>query len=100
MELKILEEREREEFNKLATHPVQSWEWGEFRRKTGNEVVRVGIYDESSLKEVHQLTIHKIPKTKYKLAVLLKGPAPTEESLKLLNEFAKTQNFLFVRMEP
>lgn len=100
MQLKILEEQDKEEFNKLVSHPVQAWEWGEFRRKTGNEVLRVGIYEGDSLEEVHQLTVHPIPKTKYKLAVLLKGPSPTKESLLLLKDFAKTHNLLFVRMEP
>ncbi|MDO8452352.1 MAG: peptidoglycan bridge formation glycyltransferase FemA/FemB family protein [bacterium] len=100
MQLKILEDTDREEFNKLASHPVQSWEWGEFRRKTGNEVLRIGVYEGDSLKEVHQLTVHPIPHSRLKLAVLLKGPFPSAQTLKLLKVFAKEQNLLFIRMEP
>ena len=75
-----------------ATHPIQSWEWGEFREKTGNKVVRLlGGY---------QLTVHPIPYTNFKLAVFLKGPTPTKEMLNTLREFGREENLIFIRMEP
>lgn len=100
MELKELTESQKEQFDKLANHPVQSWEWGEFRKKTGNEVLRVGLYDGEALQEVYQLTVHPIPRSKFKLAVLLKGPRPTKTVLQLLKEFGKEKKFIFIRMEP
>jgi len=77
--------------NKIAQHPLQTWEWGEFRRKTGNEVLetKYGI-----------ITIHKLPFTNYKLGMFLKGPEPTSEMLHDLKEIGKKNNLIFIKLEP
>lgn len=74
-----------------ATHPVQSWEWGEFRKKTGNKVVRAAGY---------QLTIHRIPYTDFKIGIFLQGPAPNKEMLVALKKLALEENLIFIRIEP
>lgn len=78
-------------FNKAAGHPLQSWEWGEFRKKTGNEIIRFSF---------GQLTLHKIPKTKYKIGAFIKGPKPTTEIIEKLKKFAKKENLIFIKFEP
>lgn len=87
-------------FNNLAQHPMQSWEWGEFRVKTGNKILRLGLYDKSKLVEGYLLTLHRIPYTHKYVAMLAKGPAPTREMLKGLITWAKQENVVFVRIEP
>lgn len=100
MQIKILTDKDRVAFNKLAFHPIQSWEWGEFRQENGNTVVRVGKFVGKQLIEGHQLTVHKLPKTNYKAAMLLKGPLPSKEVLEYLKIFAKEEKILFIRLEP
>lgn len=79
-------------FNKKATHPLQTWEWGEFRQKWGNLVYRTTNY---------QLTIHPLPFFKnFKVGALIKGPIPTEKMIKELKAIAKKQNLIFIKMEP
>lgn len=78
-------------FNSLATHPLQSWEWGEFRRAWGNEVVRFPF---------GQLTLHNVPFLPYKIGTFEKGPKPTSQMLKNLKEFAKEKNLIFIKLEP
>jgi hypothetical protein len=83
---------EKDTFNTHASHPLQTWEWGEFRKKTGNIVYRTKSY---------QLTIHPIPLFKnFKVGALIKGPTPTPELLKELRQIAKEQNLIFTKMEP
>lgn len=79
-------------YNKQVSHPIQSWEWGEFRKKTGNEVLR--------LAPGYTLTIHPIPYVSYKLGVFLKGPKPTKTMLEVLRKIGQEKNLLFIRMEP
>lgn len=81
----------KEEFNKVATHPLQTWEWGEFREKWGNEVVRTpyGL-----------LTLHKIPFTPYKIGMFIKGPVPTKIMLDELRTLGKEKNLIFIKLEP
>lgn len=102
MKFKVKEvaESQKETFNKVITHPVQSWAWGEFRKKTGNRVVRLGLFSGKRLIEGYQLTIHRIPHTNLKLGVFLKGPKPSKEMLEGLREFAQKENLVFIRMEP
>ncbi|MFZ5932475.1 MAG: lipid II:glycine glycyltransferase FemX [Patescibacteria group bacterium] len=84
-------ELDKETFNKIATHPLQSWEWGEFRKRWGNEVVRLPF---------GQLTLHKIPFTPFAVGMFIKGPAPTQEMLNQLKGLAKKENLIFIKLEP
>lgn len=77
--------------NSVATHPLQTWEWGEFRRQWGNDIARFSF---------GQITIHKLPALPYKVAVFDKGPAPTKRMLAELKAYAKANNILFIKIEP
>lgn len=96
---KLVEEKDKKAFDKASTHPLQSWEWGEFRKETGNEVVRAGMFEGKSLKEAVQLTFHRLPMG-LKIGALIKGPKPSKELLVDLKELAKKENAIFIKMEP
>lgn len=76
---------------KLSNHPLQSREWGEFRKAWGNKVV----WTDWGL-----LTIHHIPFTKYNIGMFIKGPAPTQEMFNDLKKLAKENNLIFIKLEP
>lgn len=73
------------------THPLQSKEWGEFRRNWGNEILET---------KYGLLTIHKLPLTNYKVAMFEKGPAPTQTILNELRTLGKEKNLIFIKLEP
>lgn len=93
-------EKEKNDYNRLVDHPVQSWEWGEFRQKAGNQVLRLGVYNSRKLVAAYLLTIHPLPYTNYKIAMFAKGPAPSAIMIKALKEIAKKENLIFIRLEP
>lgn len=93
-------EKDRGAFNKVANHPLQSWEWGEFRKETGNEVVRLGKFKGDKLVNATQVVFSKIPKTKYKIGTVIRGPKPTKEMLTALRDLAKKENAVFIKIEP
>lgn len=72
-------------------HPLQSPKWGEFREKTGVKVVH-----ESGL----QITIHPVPRTKFTIGYLPKGPMPTREMTELLKKIGMQENCIFIQLEP
>ena len=78
-------------FNKTAGHPLQTWEWGEFRKKAGNEVVRF---------DFGQVTLHQVPFTNFKVGAFIKGPRPTKQILERLKKLARTENLIFIKLEP
>lgn len=98
--IREVSEREKEVFDRVVTHPMQSWAWGEFRKKTNVAVERVGVFGGNQLKKGYQVTIHSIPKTGYKIAYFPKGPMPDETQLELLKTLGKKYNCILVKLEP
>jgi len=92
--------RGKEEYNQTVNHVVQSWEWGEFRRKTGVKVIRLGKYERGKLVQGIQLTIHPLPFSKYTIGYLPKCPFPDEEMLQALEKIGKKENCIFIKLEP
>lgn len=83
------------EYNKLALHPLQAWEWGEARKKTGVEVLRL-----SDGKNVFQLTFHRLPMTNYRLGYLPRSIWPSKEILNFLYDYGKKNKIIFFKIEP
>jgi lipid II:glycine glycyltransferase (peptidoglycan interpeptide bridge formation enzyme) len=83
------------EYNKHALHPLQTWEWGEARKKTGVEILRL-----SDNKNVFQFTFHKIPKTDFKIGYLPRSVFPSKEILNYLFDYAKKNKIIFIKFEP
>ncbi|MEK7177806.1 MAG: peptidoglycan bridge formation glycyltransferase FemA/FemB family protein [Patescibacteria group bacterium] len=83
------------EYNKLALHPLQTWEWGEARKKTGVDILRL-----SDGKNVFQLTFHKVPKTDFKVGYLPRSIFPSKEVLNFLSDYCKKNKIIFVKIEP
>ncbi|HUQ84693.1 MAG TPA: peptidoglycan bridge formation glycyltransferase FemA/FemB family protein [Candidatus Limnocylindrales bacterium] len=97
---------DQEQFDAVVTHPLQSYEWGEFREKTGVKVIRRGLFDpttpsgQDKLVSGFQLTIHKIPHTKFTIAYLPKGEMPTDEMLEELKKIGREERCVFIQLEP
>lgn len=101
MIIRAVTEQERDIFDSVATHPLQSWAWGQFREATGVQVARLGIYNQNGkLQSGMQVTFHSIPVIGGQAGYFPKGPQPTEEMLTALAELGRRTNALFIKMEP
>lgn len=69
--------------NDLAPHPLQSWEWGEARKKMGIEVLRFGEYEGDQLINVFQVTFHKVPYSPFTIGYLPRSIFPSEVVLEM-----------------
>src|SRR5947207_6960390 len=63
MTIQAITPDEKTAYDAVVGHPLQTYEWGEFRERTGVKVIRCGIFEQDKLVSGFQLTIHKIPKT-------------------------------------
>ncbi|MFH1244629.1 MAG: peptidoglycan bridge formation glycyltransferase FemA/FemB family protein [bacterium] len=72
-------------------HPLQSWEWGEFRKLTGVRVVREGGI---------QVTIHKIPHTSWNIGYCPKTGVINGEMVQTLQQIAKENACIMIKCEP
>jgi lipid II:glycine glycyltransferase (peptidoglycan interpeptide bridge formation enzyme) len=102
MLLRAIREEERAQFDQLVRHPLQSWAWGDFRKKTGVEVERVGFFENGQLKKPFQIFFHPLPAPMKSMTAgyFPKGEMPDEEQLNALTQLGKRHKALFVKMEP
>lgn len=93
-------------FDKLASHPLQSWAWGEFREKLGQKVIRLGEFDGKKMIAVCQLFIHPLPhipylpQIPYSLAYCPRSTALSPEMLAEIKKIAQKNKCIFVKFEP
>jgi len=93
-------EEEKEKYNSLVHHPLQSWEWGEFRKTTGIKTIRLGVFDDKKLISGYQVFFHSLPRTKSSVIYFPKGPMPDKPMLGALKKLAQEEKAIFVKMEP
>lgn len=94
-------EKDKAAFDRAAVHPLQSWAWGEFRRKTGVAVERlVGVDEKNRVTTAVQVTFHRLPKMPFTVGYCPRGPEPTKEMLEALRELGKNHRALFIKLEP
>jgi len=59
------EESDKNIWNTLVHHPLETWQWGEFRKSMGVDVVRLIEEKENKIVDAWQLTFHKVPISPY-----------------------------------
>lgn len=87
-------------FNQLASHPLQSYEWGEFRRKTGVQVERLGFFVGGKLDSTIEVSFHQVPFFNRYVGYYPKGPMPNEDQMAALQQLSKKYNAIYIKMEP
>lgn len=90
----------KEEFDSSVFHPLQSYEWGKFREKTGIKVIRRGIIKGKNVDKGYQITIHKVPGLKTNIGYLPKGYLPTKDFLEDLKEVGRREGCVYIQIEP
>ena len=100
MIVREVEEGEKDLYNKIVNHVVQSWEWGEFRKKTGLDLVRLGHFEGKKLVSAYQLTFHMVPVFAKTIGYLPKGPMPDAKMVEAIATLGESKNAAFVKIEP
>lgn len=124
MSIQIIENSfDKKQFNSLANHPLQSWEWGEARKKMNIEVLRIAEYTNKprnskltpiksepesgenwlrgkQIINVYQLTFHKLPKLSYSIGYLPRSEFPSKHVLEFLTDYGKKNGVIFIKIEP
>jgi lipid II:glycine glycyltransferase (peptidoglycan interpeptide bridge formation enzyme) len=100
MDLRILSEEFKQDYDEHITHVIQSWNWGEFRKSLGIPLERYGLFERGKLKRSFQLSFHKIPLLKHNVGYLPKGPYPDEELAEALKKISIEHGCVFIKTEP
>ncbi len=100
MNIKPITDDQKDNYNNVVTHVMQSFEWGEFRKNLGTPLLRYGIYEGERLITAFQLTLHQIPFTKQFVGYLPKGPLPNKELAEALEQIGPEHHTAFIKVEP
>lgn len=92
--------QEKDLYNQVVAHPLQSYQWGEFRKKTGIQVERLGFFVEGRLQKAMQITFHKVPFFDRYIGYFPKGFTPDEDQMAALLQLAKKYKVISIKMEP
>lgn len=98
--IREVQEKEKDQYQKVVNHLTQSWEWGEFREKTGVGVLRLGEFQNGKLGAAWQVFFHKIPPASWTVGYLPRPVKMTAELLESLKKFGRQNNALFLKIEP
>ncbi len=75
----------------MNVHPLQTKEWGEFRKEWGNVVE----YSKSGL-----IIFSKIPYTKFTIGTIIRGQEPTKKDILEIERIGKEKKAIFIKLEP
>ena len=91
---------DKEKYNDEVEHITQSFEWGEFKQRTGTTLVRLGKFNEDVLSEAFQLTLHHLPFGGYTIGYLPRITSLTQEVFETLIKIGLERKCLFIKIEP
>ena len=97
---RLLYDQEKDHYNALAKHPVQTWEWGDFQITQGHTVYRLGVFDNTAMLSAYSLSFHRLPKLNYTVGTILRGPAVNADLLSNINKIALENQAIFIKLEP
>lgn len=95
----ITDESQKEAWDRVVTHPLQTWEWGEVKKTAGNEILRVGIFENEKLVQGFLITLHAIPYTEYKIGNCARSTWPPKVVLQFIQKVLKEKNVIFLKLE-
>lgn len=75
----------------MNVHPLQTKEWGEFRKEWENVVE----YSKSGL-----IIFSKIPYTKFSIGTIIRGQEPTKKDILEIERIGKEKKAIFIKLEP
>lgn len=87
-------------YNSCAIHPLQTWEWGEFRKSIGTKIMRLGIFEKDQLKDVILVTIHPLPYIPFNIAYIPRSSLFTLDIWQKVIELLKRFSIIFIKIEP
>jgi lipid II:glycine glycyltransferase (peptidoglycan interpeptide bridge formation enzyme) len=97
---RLLYATEKDQYDALVSHPIQTWVWGDFQKDCGHQLFRLGVFKRSKMISAYSVAFHRIPHTPYSVGTVLRGPKITKSMLAAVGKLARQQQAIFVKFEP
>lgn len=97
---RVMFSQEKELYDSVVIHPIQTWLWGEFLQSQGHKVYRIGVFEGEDIKSAFLVSFHKIPKTGFSIGVLQRGPEIDQNMIDIIKKICKDEKAIFIKIEP
>lgn len=92
---------EKDLYNSVVDHPVQTWQWGEFQKQNNKKVERIGFFEDGQIQQALQVFFKPVPKlSQYTVGYCPRAFKPNPDQLSALKQIGEQHNALFIRLEP
>lgn len=99
IEYKQVAEDQKQDWDFLTAHPLQSWAWGEFRKKR-QPVSKIGKFENGKLVKAFLVVWTKIPYSPFYFGYIPMGVLPDIDDIKALKVESSKRNGIGIRIEP
>lgn len=99
LEVRVLDDHDKAEYEKIVQHPIQSWKWGEFKKYFNCEVERIGVFENGTMIDALQIVFSKVPKLGLTVGYAGKVSLRYRQIFPLLEELAKKHHAIFIKTE-
>jgi len=97
---RLLNSNERNSYDRVVKHPLQSWAWGDFKAATGHTVERLGFFEGKKLVSGVQVIFNRLPGFNYTVGYVPRGIMPDQDQLESLKSLANKHNAIYIKLEP
>ena len=94
-----VQDNERADWDNIASHPLQSWAWGEFRG-TRQPITRIGKYFKGKLVSIWLVIWTRVPITKLLFGYIPMGGSCNDQDLENIKLICSDKKAIGIRMEP
>jgi lipid II:glycine glycyltransferase (peptidoglycan interpeptide bridge formation enzyme) len=93
---------EKDRYNAVVKHVVQSWEWGDAKEATGKKVFKYGFFENTTIHDGFELSLHPLPAplNMWNVGYLPKSTLPTTDMLQSLQVFGQKNSCIYIKIEP
>lgn len=91
---------EKNTFDQLSNHPLQSYAWGEARRHEGKTVTRFIEQEDGVPISTFQMTSHPIPHTPFSIGYIPRSSLPSKAVIDALIAFGRKNRIISILIEP
>lgn len=93
-------DKDKDVWDALVTHPLQSWAWGQFRNSTRIRIIRILVFDRHTPVAAWQLSFHMVGNLPFTVGYMPKGPDLSDLMLSVLEKEGRKHRAIYIQYEP
>jgi lipid II:glycine glycyltransferase (peptidoglycan interpeptide bridge formation enzyme) len=100
MQIKFIkDEKYKKDWNLVVNHPLQTWEWGSAKEKSGTKVLKIAIIENDKIAQAYLFTLHPLAFGKLVINYARGSYVPPAVLNEIITQY-KSKGLIFIKLEP